>query len=105
MQFDRQTHNSDQDRESSHSTTHPVVGRIRPLRSEVLALQRSAGNAAVARLLSAGEEAVRNVVGQGGGRPLDVHTREDRAPAAALRETGLVLRHGPAPTHRKAARA
>lgn len=55
----------------------PAEARIGP--SQVIALQRSIGNAAVARLLRGQGEGqqspVRDIVGKGGGRPLDAETR------------------------------
>ncbi|MGH9129850.1 MAG: DUF4157 domain-containing protein [Acidimicrobiales bacterium] len=75
-----------------------VRGRAEPVRAEqaplaevaqplsgvlgaarVIGLQRSIGNAAVAQLLRAGEEErspVTDIVGKGGGRPLDAATRD-----------------------------
>lgn len=54
------------------------------LRSEVLGLQRTIGNAAVAQLLKAAEDdeasPVRDVVGRGGGSPLDAETRAHMEP-------------------------
>ncbi|HVA74539.1 MAG TPA: DUF4157 domain-containing protein, partial [Acidimicrobiales bacterium] len=59
--------------EDSHKDRTDVSGPAAPVDTRrVLALQRSAGNAAVAQLLSEDEEgaSVRDVVGKGGGRPL-----------------------------------
>src|SRR5437867_2496404 len=55
------------------------AGKLGP--AGVLHLQRSAGNAGVARLLGDEQEAqpssVKDVVGRGGGRPLEDDTRAD----------------------------
>src|SRR4051794_9436059 len=73
------------EREDEHAHAAPALlgGRTDVLNSDSIAhLQRTAGNAAVAQRL-AGEEAdeerspVHDVVGRGGGRPLDGDTRAD----------------------------
>lgn len=50
MQFNKPSHNSSSAREVSHRTKQPIAGLDRSMRGELLAVQRSAGNAALARL-------------------------------------------------------
>lgn len=55
-----------------------ATGRLDALSPEsVLGLQRAAGNAAVAELVEEGRSPVHDVIGSGGGRPLDTDVRTD----------------------------